>query len=288
MSTDLESLKDALSGVVTDNEENKQFSDNIKAIIDLYALVDGYMANLRGDNSSLRTYYEKLQVLKRRGFKVANAIARLKYQIESTEISIQNLDSQRVSSVALLKNDLLELTRTVLQYRIVIDDKEDGALGQFMASLEMFDSETRVTTEDVLQLVHIALSHLHDLQDDVYKFDPQIAEATQMKARNFDVGDLVETLELQRRTTQEKHVLYSNFFVDTSAKHLERVQNYIKELADKAQRIKEAAKDSQKVENSPVADPNSATSKPAGTGENVGNEAPSDQAGPEDSGDKET
>lgn len=151
----------------------------------------------------------------------------------------------------------------MLQYRIVIDDKEDGALAQFMTSLEAFDSETKATTADVLQLVHIALSHLHDLQDDVYKFDPQIAEAQQTKDRNFDVGDLVETLELQRRTTQEKHVTYSKFFVDTSAKHLARVQGYIQELADKAQRIKNEAQDSsQKTEDAPSTDPTTVNQPP--------------------------
>lgn len=202
-------------------------------------LVEGYIDNLINDKTSLKSYYDKLLLLKKRGFKVANAIARLKYQIEITETSINNLGSQKKSRLVLLKNDILELTKTVLDYRIVIDDKEDGSVKQMREDLTKYDDiDDKICNSDIMQLAIISLSHMSDLQEDVYKFTPQIDEAKQYKDRNFDVGDLVETLELQKKTTQEKHDMYSGFFVNISQKHLERTRKYIKELADTAERVK--------------------------------------------------
>ena len=236
---DIDDIKDKLSGVVIENLQNKTFTDTIKNIDSLMSLVEGYIDNLINDKTSLKSYYDKLLLLKKRGFKVANAIARLKYQIEITETSINNLGSQKKSRLVLLKNDILELTKTVLDYRIVIDDKEDGSVKQMREDLIKYDDiDDKICNSDIMQLAIISLSHMSDLQEDVYKFTPQIDEAKQYKERNFDVGDLVETLELQKKTTQEKHDMYSGFFVNISQKHLERTKKYIKELADTAERVK--------------------------------------------------
>jgi len=238
-SIDIDDIKDKLSGVVIENLQNKTFTDTIKNIDSLMSLVEGYIDNLINDKTSLKSYYDKLLLLKKRGFKVANAIARLKYQIEITETSINNLGSQKKSRLVLLKNDILELTKTVLDYRIVIDDKEDGSVKQMREDLTKYDDiDDKICNSDIMQLAIISLSHMSDLQEDVYKFTPQIDEAKQYKDRNFDVGDLVETLELQKKTTQEKHDMYSVFFVNISQKHLERTKKYIKELADTAERVK--------------------------------------------------
>ncbi len=235
----IDEIKDKLSGVVIENLQNKTFTDTIKNIDSLMTLVEGYIDNLINDTTSLKSYYEKLLLLKKRGFKVANAVARLKYQIEITETSINNLGSQKKSRLVLLKNDILELTKTVLDYRIVIDDKEDGAVKQMREHLNKYDDiDDKICNSDIMQLAIISLSHMSDLQEDVYKFTPQIDEAKQYKERNFDVGDLVETLELQKITTQDKHDMYSNFFINIGQKHLERTKKYIKELADTAERVK--------------------------------------------------
>ena len=72
-----------------------------------------------------------------------------------------------------------------------------------------------------------------------------------MRARNFDVGDLVETLELQKETTQKKHSIYSNFFVQTTEKHHTRVKEYITELASKAAKVREDAETQKSAEQAP-------------------------------------
>lgn len=188
-------------------------------------MVDGYIENLENDKQSLELYYNKLLILKKRGFKVANAIARLKFQIEITQTSITNLSSQKKQRLILLKNDILELTKTVLDYRIAIYDNIDD----------------KILIPDLMKIVNISLSHISDLQEDVYKFDPQVLEAQQYKDRNFDVGDLVETLELQKTTTQDKHTMYAGFFVNISKKHYVRTVKYLNEIAETAERVKNDA-----------------------------------------------
>lgn len=254
---EINDLKQKLSGVVLDNEQNKQFTDHLKNIESLMGLVDGYIDNLINDKSSLEAYYAKLLVMKKRGFKVANAIARLKYQMEITQTSINNLSSQKESRMILLKNDILELTKTVLDYRIVIDDKEDGVVKSLRDALIEYDNiDEHIKMSDIMKLAITSLAHMSDLQEDVYKFEPQIQEAIQYRERNFDLGDLVETLQLQQQTTQEKHTMYSGFYVNVSAKHYERTVKYINELAEEASRVKndtEAMKSEE--QHTPVTDP---------------------------------
>ena len=71
----IDEIKDKLSGVVIENLQNKTFTDTIKNIDSLMTLVEGYIDNLINDTTSLKSYYEKLLLLKKRGFKVANAVA---------------------------------------------------------------------------------------------------------------------------------------------------------------------------------------------------------------------
>ena len=246
---ELDEIKKKLSGIVLENEQNKQFTDNIKSIESLMGLVNGYVDNLINDKNSLEAYYAKLQLLKKRGFKVANAIARLKYQIEITQTSIDNLSSQKKNRLILLKNDILELTKTVLDYRIVIDDKEDGVVKQLREDLSVYDHvDERISVADIMKLTITSLSHMTDLQEDIYKFDPQIQEAKQYRERNFDLGDLVETLELQKQTTIEKHSMYSGFYVSVSAKHYDRTVKYINQLAIEADRVKNEAETTKATE----------------------------------------
>ena len=236
-------IKASLEGIVTQNQQNREFSSAVTQITEWFTLVDGYVANLEQDAFSLNTYHQKLAVLKKRGFKVANALARLKYQVDSTEAAISNVKNQKSNRISLLKNDIVELSRHVLDYRIKIDDKEDGVVQKFRSDIDAMDAEES-TLELISRLSTLTLTHMSDLQDDVQKFDPQIQEAQTYTERNFDVGDLVETLKAQRDETQQMHTTYSDLLVRTARKHHERTRIYLEETASTANRVKETQQQS--------------------------------------------
>lgn len=241
------------SGSIVESVQNAVFSKNIKNISGIYNEIDGYIQNLMNDCYSLEQYLDKLKLLKKRGFKVSNAVAKLEYQLKYTKNRTEHLKNQKDNQLLLLCNDLYELTKQVLDYRVMIDDKQDGAIDGYHKEIEKYNHPVEITFDMIQKLAVMSMSHIQDLQDDIYKFDPQIAEAQNYKSRNFDVGDLVETLIQQKKHTQEKYDVYSVFYSETSEKHWKRSQEYLVELKEEAAKVKEkASQQSGENENSKV------------------------------------
>ena len=65
----------------------------------------------------------------------------------------------------------------------------------------------------------MALDRLQELQLDVSKFDPEITMAIEKESKNFDIGDLVKTLQIQKKITQEKFDQYYSFYMEILKKH---------------------------------------------------------------------
>lgn len=246
---------DNLKGTIVESVQNKEFSENVQRIGAVYSEIDAYIKNLENDAYSIEQYRDKLLVLKKRGFKVTNAIAKLDYQCKTLRQKIENLNAQKVNNLVLFNNDLYELTRQVLEYRLVIDDKDDGVVQKYKDGLKEFHDVTSTHFDAVNRLAISSMNHMQDLKDDVYKFDPQIQEAIGYKERNFDVGDLVETLELQKQTTREKYDTYSGFYSSISRKHMLRTEEYMQDLIAESKKVQEAIQKNQEVEEEPTADP---------------------------------
>ena len=76
--------------------------------------------------------------------------------------------------MVLLNDDLFELTKQVLEYRLVIDDKETGEVQRYREELDAYRNLENATFEQVNKHAIAATSHCRDLRDDVFKFEPDI------------------------------------------------------------------------------------------------------------------
>lgn len=242
-----------LKGTLVESIENEIFSQNLKRMGAMFNQVDGYISNLESDAFAVEQYKTKLYGLRKRGFKCQNAISKLEYQHKELVQKIENLKAQKINKLVLLNNDLFELTKQVLEYRLVIDDKETNDIQKYRDELNVFENVSETTFDEVNKLAIAATSHCRDLRDDVFKFEPQINEAIGYRDRNFDIGDLVETLELQMQTTKEKYDMYSKHYTIISNKHALRVQGYLNDLIEESKKLTDAT--SQKGGESSTTDP---------------------------------
>ena len=86
--------------------------------------------------------FDGAKILKKRGFKVDNSIARLEFQLEQTKVSIESLSKQKNNRLHLLKIDILELSENVLRKRLIIDDKEQQRVQSFYNEIELYKNKT--------------------------------------------------------------------------------------------------------------------------------------------------
>lgn len=233
----------AFKGAIVESSDNVTYTDNVKKTLTKFDEVEGFITNLQTDYDGIQTYLTKLLDLKSRGFKVHNSIARLQFQLEQTQVSITSLGTQKKNRLNLLKIDILELAENVLDKRLIIDDKERVRVEEFRQTLEEFRSKDTVSFDDVSKLVTISLEHMRDLHADINKFDAQIQEAQIFADRNYDIGDLMGDLELQKSNLQEHYKLHLDLFAKLSIKHLLRTTKYIEQLQMEADKIRNATKE---------------------------------------------
>merc|ERR1712046_123653 len=151
-------MSEVITGAIIESSENITYTENIKKSCALFDSVEGFIENLQKDYNGVNVY---LQVLKKRGFKVDNSIARLEFQLEQTAVSIEALGKQKVNRLQLLKIDIIELSEMVLRDRLIIDDKEQERINAFHRELEEYKLKTGVITIlDIDKLVTISLNHM--------------------------------------------------------------------------------------------------------------------------------
>ena len=135
----------------------------------------------------------------------------------------------------------------VLRDRLIIDDKEQERINAFHRELEEYKLKTGIITIlDIDKLVTVSLNHMRDLLSDVGKFDPQIEEAKKYKERNYDIGDLINDLLSQKENLKKSYDMFITRFAQLSVKHLLRTENYIEDIKNEAQKIKDAPKEDEK------------------------------------------
>lgn len=235
---------DEFKGAIIESSDNVTYTDNIKASLDLFGQVGGFIDNLKNDYKGVETYLNDLRTLKMRGFKVDNSIARLEFQLDQTQVSITSLKKQKLNRLLLLKTDIIELSKSVLNKRLIIDDKEQARIDGFFKELkDIQDKKDDFDTTDIEQLVTISLNHMSDLLLDVGKFDSQIEEAMKYARRNYDIGDLVNTLKQQKDGLKSSYDIFLTNFARLSIKHLSRTKNYIEDIKKEAQKIRDAPKE---------------------------------------------
>ena len=240
-------MSEVITGAIIESSENITYTENIKKSCALFDSVEGFIENLQKDYNGVNVYLQDLKVLKKRGFKVDNSIARLEFQLEQTAVSIEALGKQKVNRLQLLKIDIIELSEMVLRDRLIIDDKEQERINAFHRELEEYKLKTGVITIlDIDKLVTISLNHMRDLLSDVGKFDPQIEEAKKYKERNYDIGDLINDLLSQKENLKKSYDMFITRFAQLSVKHLLRTENYIEDIKNEAQKIKDAPKEDEK------------------------------------------
>ena len=61
--------KAGLGGAIVESSDNKTYTDNIKKILSLFDLVDGFIENLIADKDGVNSYLDNLRLLKGRGLK---------------------------------------------------------------------------------------------------------------------------------------------------------------------------------------------------------------------------
>ena len=117
-------MTDLLKGAIAESSDNKTYTDNIKKTLQQFDLVDGFLSNLITDKDGVQNYLDSLRLLKGRGFKVDNAMARLEYQLEQTQVSIESFTKQNVGRLRLLAMDIIDVSENVLKRRLIIDDRQ--------------------------------------------------------------------------------------------------------------------------------------------------------------------
>ena len=214
-----------ISGAIIESSDNVIYTGNIKKSCILFDSVEGFIENLQKDYDGVKLYLDDLILLKKRGFKVDNSIARLEFQLEQTAVSIEALGKQKNNRLHLLKLDIIELTEMVLRERLIIDDKEQERIDNFHKELlELKVKTSTITLSDIDKLVTISLNHMRDLLSDVGKFDPQIEEAQKYKERNYDIGDLINDLKSQKNNLKNSYDVFLTRFSQLSVKHLLRTE----------------------------------------------------------------
>ena len=103
-------MTDLLKGAIAESSDNKTYTDNIKKTLQQFDLVDGFLSNLITDKDGVQNYLDSLRLLKGRGFKVDNAMARLEYQLEQTQVSIESFTKQKVGRLKLLAMDIIDVS----------------------------------------------------------------------------------------------------------------------------------------------------------------------------------
>ena len=191
-------MTDLLKGAIAESSDNKTYTDNIKKTLQQFDLVDGFLSNLITDKDGVQNYLDSLRLLKGRGFKVDNAMARLEYQLEQTQVSIESFTKQKVGRLRLLAMDIIDVSENVLKRRLIIDDRQRLLVEETHKALDGYRNLELYDDSSINKLVSLSLSHMSDLSGDVGKFDAQIEEAKSFAARNFDIGDLVGDLRNQK------------------------------------------------------------------------------------------
>ena len=234
--------KIGLGGAIAESSDNKTYTDNIKKLLALFDLVDGFIENLTSDKDGVISYLENLHLLKGRGFKVENAIARLEYQLQQTKVSITSFTEQKGSRLKLLAIDIIDIAENVLARRLIIDDKQQALIDEMRNNLKAFRDKVNYNNSEISKLVTLSLSHMSDLNSDIGKFDAQIAEAKIFSSRNYDIGDLIGDLINQKNTLKASYDQFLINFANLSLKHHLRSERFIDELKEASKRIKDAPK----------------------------------------------
>lgn len=234
--------KAGLGGAIVESSDNKTYTDNIKKILSLFDLVDGFIENLIADKDGVNSYLDNLRLLKGRGFKVENAIARLEYQLQQTNVSIDAFSKQKGSRLKLLAIDIIDIAENVLRRRLIIDDKQQALIDEMQNNLDTFREKTDYNNSEISKLVTLSLAHMSDLNSDIGKFDAQISEAKIFSDRNYDIGDLIGDLLNQKNTLKASYDQYLINFANLSLKHHLRTERFIDELKEASKRIKDAPK----------------------------------------------
>ena len=231
-----------LGGAIVESSDNKTYTDNVKKILSLFDLVDGFIENLIADKDGVNSYLDNLRLLKGRGFKVENAIARLEYQLQQTNVSINAFTKQKGSRLKLLAIDIIDIAENVLARRLIIDDKQKALIDEMHNNLKAFRDKVDYNNSEISKLVTLSLSHMSDLNSDIGKFDAQIAEAKIFSDRNYDIGDLIGDLLNQKNTLKASYDQFLINFANLSLKHHLRSERFIDELKEASKRIKDAPK----------------------------------------------
>ena len=190
-----------------------------------YEHIDQIYTEIEQDINNLREYEEHLQISKKRGFKVDIAIERLGYQIQLKEISLDVLKRRREDIILLYKNDMLELTKILVQHTPTIDNSDISYVGE----ISDVDDET-ANLEHLTVMKNISLKMLEGLNNDCEKFNDEITLAKHKDSLGYDLGDLCFTLSLQRDITFKKKTQYEEFYEQIFQKHLNRSTQFLDEL----------------------------------------------------------
>ena len=225
------------TGAIVESSDNVVYTDNVKKSLSLFQQVDGFVTNLETDYDGVQTYLERLQVMKQRGFKCDNSITRLEFQLQQTKVSIDSLSLQKRNRLRLLATDIIELSAGVLNKRLVIDDKEQVRIDEFHSELSEFKAKVDICAEDINRIISISLNHMRDLFADIGKFDAQIEEAKVYATRNYDIGDLVGDLEMQKHGLKQGYESYISKFAQLSVRHHSRTEKYIEDIKKEAEKM---------------------------------------------------
>lgn len=200
-----------------------------------YTSCESYYANIQEDITALKEYRNHLIEMSERGFKVQIALQRLENQINIKEISYDVLVNRKSDISGLFKKDLIELTKILVQYTPSIDTTPVDVNEVLNRINDLDESDESIASID--ELKQIAVSRLSELREDVEKFTPEILTAEEKKNQNFDIGDLVNTLQIQKKLTVEKLEQYMNFYLTILEKHDSRATNYLEELQEEKEEI---------------------------------------------------
>lgn len=204
--------------------------ERFNTTIKLYTECENLYTEIEVDISQLKDYESHLQEMYERGFKVKNALQRLGYQIQLKEISFDVLKSRKLEIMKLFKSDMMDLTKILVQYTPSIDSAEHDTHDYLEKLGSIETSEDYV--QDIMDMKRMALARLDQLKDDIQKYDPEIDMAERKISLKFKLGDIVNTLKIQKEITQKKFDQYVEFYSKVSSKHHDRTIEFIKELQE--------------------------------------------------------
>tara|TARA_B100002051_G_C16738797_1_gene642979 strand:- start:1021 stop:1674 length:654 start_codon:yes stop_codon:yes gene_type:complete len=196
--------------------------------LNLYNDCNEFYSDIEKDIENMKEYGNHLHEMDARGFNVKLSIQKLEYQIQMKEISFEVLQKRKFDIIKIFKDDVMDLTKILIQYNPRID-VEGYEIHDFLSRLGELESSEDYT-ENIMEMKDMSIRRLEELKSDIDKFDPEIELARTKIESHYNLGDIVESLKIQKDLTDQKFQQYLSFFIKVAEQHKERSVAFLNEL----------------------------------------------------------